>query len=131
VWQTVKRALANPKTDADSRDVTSVINPAIDMLRAIHAQTELAQRCFGDLKFTDAEPGGSTENLTDEVTEGVARLVSLPPGTPTRTGLRGAEIDASAQLRKSSCVSIFPALEIGRVLGRLRISSSKRPNTQT
>ena len=58
--QSVKRALANPKTDADSWDVTSVINPAIDMLRAIHAQTELAQRCFGDLKFTDAEPGGST-----------------------------------------------------------------------
>jgi hypothetical protein len=81
--QTVKRALASPKTDANSRDVTSVINPAIDMLRAIHAQTELAQRCFGDLKFTDAEPGGSTENLTDEVTEGVARLVSLPPGTAT------------------------------------------------
>jgi hypothetical protein len=60
--QTVKRALASPKTDANSRDVTSVINPTIDMLRAIHAQTELAQRCFGDLKFTDAEPGGSTEN---------------------------------------------------------------------
>jgi hypothetical protein len=78
--QTVKRALASPKTDANSRDVTSVINPTIDMLRAIHAQTELAQRCFGDLKFTDAEPGGSTENLTDEVTEGVARLRSQVQG---------------------------------------------------
>ena len=47
--QTIKRAVANPKTEYDAREVISLINPALDMMRAGHFHTQLVQLCFGDL----------------------------------------------------------------------------------
>jgi hypothetical protein len=50
---TLKKALADPKTEADARQVTSMVNPAIDMLRAGRYQIELMQICFGPLTLTE------------------------------------------------------------------------------
>jgi hypothetical protein len=77
--QTTKRAVANPKTEYDAREVISVINPALDMMRAGQFHTQLAQLCFGDLKLTETGPDGSTENLTGEVVAEEARMQSDKP----------------------------------------------------
>jgi hypothetical protein len=73
--KTTKEGTPTAQRVEDQREVITELNPALDLQRAIHAQTELAQLCFGDLKLTDAEP--------DVVTEGEARLVSRPPGSAT------------------------------------------------
>jgi hypothetical protein len=78
--ETVKRAMADPKTEADAREVTSVVNPALDLGHMGNFQTQLAQVCFGPVTLTETGPDGSTENLTGEVVAGEARLVNLPPG---------------------------------------------------
>jgi hypothetical protein len=67
--QTVKRAMADPKTEADARDVTSLVNPALDLERMGNFQTQLAQLSFGPLTRAEIGQDGSTENLTDEVVE--------------------------------------------------------------
>jgi hypothetical protein len=72
---TIRRALPNAKTEADAWDLITVLNPALDTMRAIHLQTELAQLCFGDVNLNDAGPDGTTEKLTDEVTEGEMKSV--------------------------------------------------------
>src|SRR6185503_19522858 len=73
--KTIRKALPNAKTGADARDVITVLNPALDTLRAIHSQTELARLCFGDVNVKNAGPDGTTEKLTDEVTEGETKSV--------------------------------------------------------
>ena len=52
--KTIRKALPNAKNEADARDVITVLNPALDTMRAIHLQTELAQLCFGDLNLKGA-----------------------------------------------------------------------------
>jgi hypothetical protein len=47
-------AKPNAKEGPDSMETTWAINPALDMLRAGHAQFNLFKICFGNLKLTDA-----------------------------------------------------------------------------
>lgn len=78
--KTVKKALANPRTEDDARETTTTVNPAIDILRAMHAQVLLAQLCFHDLRFDE---DGSTGNLSDKVVAGEARLMWPAPEPPS------------------------------------------------
>src|SRR5450432_2177965 len=82
--RTVKRARPNAKEGPGSLEITSLFNPALDMLCAIHALRKLAQQCFGDLKLADGGPAGTTQTLTDEVKEAAVRLASLTPSTIRR-----------------------------------------------
>ena len=79
---TLKKALADPKTEADTRQVTSMVNPAIDMLRAGRYQIELMQICFGPLTLTEITSDGSTTDPEMKVSSGEARIVSPMPPIP-------------------------------------------------
>jgi hypothetical protein len=79
---TLKKALANPKTEADARQVTSMVNPAMDMLRAGRYQIELMQVCFGPLTLTEITSDSSNDELGKKVSSGEARIVSPMPPIP-------------------------------------------------
>jgi hypothetical protein len=79
---TLKKALAKPQTEADARQVTSMVNPALDMLRAGRYQIELAQICFGPLTLTEITSDGSTTDPEMKVSSGEARIVSPMPPIP-------------------------------------------------
>lgn len=67
-----KKKLGPPKS------VTTILNPALDGLRAIKAQTELAQLCFGGIQLSATGPNGgptSEETGTNDLTEGEVLLV--------------------------------------------------------
>jgi hypothetical protein len=80
--ETVKRTMADPKTETDAREVTSVVNPALDLGHMGNFQTQLAQICFGPMTLTETGPDGSTENLTGEVAPRELRIVNVPPVPP-------------------------------------------------
>jgi hypothetical protein len=65
--RTKTRAVANPKTESDAREITTIINPALDMLRTVHALTQLAQICFGDMKIPEDGFDSSDEVVAGEV----------------------------------------------------------------
>ena len=79
---TLKKALADPKTEADARQVTSMVNPAIDMLRAGRYQIALMQICFEPLTLTEITSDGSTTDPEMKVSSGEARIVSPMPPIP-------------------------------------------------
>ena len=79
-----RRQRTKAKDGSDSKEITSVIHPALDGWRAVLAQTELAQQCFWEVKLTDGGSDGTLHSTAAEVKVGVTGPASLTPGTTPR-----------------------------------------------